>query len=252
MADSPPGGKVAVVIGVDVPIARDIATRLAVDGARLVVSGSDRASALLAAALHTTGARALAVTADASDAGGVANIFDAVVQAFGRVDVLVHAVARMESAVPFLDMDESLWDEVLFRRMKSVYLCSQRAARLIVQQGAGGCIITVSPFAGIEPAGSLAAYGALQGAIEAFTSSIARDLAPFGVRANVVIPAPPDAHRIAANGASAARPGENASHGALEGLGTRDAASVVAFLISDAAVHVTGQAIHVNDRSASW
>ncbi len=141
---------------------------------------------------------------------------------------------------------------MLFRRLKSVYLCSQRAARLMVQQGAGGCIITVSPFAGIEPAGSLAAYGALHGAIEAFMSSIARDLAPFGVRANVVIPAPANAQRVGANGASAARPGENANHGALEGLETLDAASAVAFLISDAAVHVTGQAIHVGDRSTSW
>src|SRR5713226_887401 len=175
MADPPPGGKVAVVIGVDVPIARDIATRLAADGARLVVSGGDRASALLAAMLHTTGAPALAVSCDVSDGGGVANIFDAAVQGFGRVDVLVHAVARMQSSVQFLEMDESHWDEVLVRRLTSVYLCSQRAARLMVQQGAGGCIITVSPFAGIEPAGSLAAYGALHGAIEAFMSSIARD-----------------------------------------------------------------------------
>ena len=108
MADPPPGGKVAVVIGVDAPIARDIATRLAVPESRLLLSGGARASALLAATLHTTGARALAVTADASDAGGVANIFDAVMQAFGRVDVLVHAVARMESSVQFLEMDESL------------------------------------------------------------------------------------------------------------------------------------------------
>jgi NAD(P)-dependent dehydrogenase (short-subunit alcohol dehydrogenase family) len=235
--------KVAIVTGVGAGIPREIAERLSSDGARLVVSDVDaRRAQALAARLGAAEARTLVVPADATTTAGIETIFEVTARAFGRLDAVVHSVGRGPSSVRFLD--ESEWDAAVRRPLASVYLCCQRAAKLMQQREAGGCIVIMNPFGAMAPLGALAAHGALNGAVEAFTRSMAQDLQPFGIRANSVLATPARARSAGAD-CTISRPGGSGASPCPESPHLADAVSAVAFLVSDRAAQVTGQTLHV-------
>jgi NAD(P)-dependent dehydrogenase (short-subunit alcohol dehydrogenase family) len=237
--------RVAIVTGAGAGIPRQIAERLASDGARLVVSDVDpRRAHALAARLGGAEARTLVVRADATTTAGIETLFEMTARVFGRLDAVVHSVGRAPSSVRFLDMDEVEWDAAVRRPLASVYLCCQRAAKLMQDGGAGGCIVIMNPFGAMAPLGALAAHGALNGAVEAFTRSMAQDLQPFGIRANFVLATPAQARSAGADYTISRSPGSGASP-CPESPDLADAVSAVAFLVSDRAAQVTGQTLHV-------
>jgi NAD(P)-dependent dehydrogenase (short-subunit alcohol dehydrogenase family) len=87
----------------------------------------------------------------------------------------------------FFDGDEAWWDRVLDVNLKGVYLCSDRAARLMARR-TGGCIISMSSGGATKAHRGNTAYDASKGGIEAFTRAAALDLAPYGIRVNAVAP----------------------------------------------------------------
>ncbi|MDQ3812037.1 MAG: SDR family oxidoreductase, partial [Chloroflexota bacterium] len=176
-------GRTALVTGSSRGIGRGIVDRLADEGANVVVNGRHAHTIEpVAQALRERGARAIAVAADLGQTADVDRLFEQTVAAFGGLDILVNNAAWATPTAHFLDMDEEHWDTVIRTNLRSVFLCSSRAARLMVDQRRAGSIINISSFAAARAHRQMAAYDATKGGMEAFTRAIAIDLAPFGVR----------------------------------------------------------------------
>ncbi len=238
--------KVAIVTGSGTGIGRGIAERLATEGAKVVVNGRHAETIEpVARALRAAGAEAIAVIADVGYREQVDRLFDETVRAFGGVDILVNNAAYPTTGAHFLEMEESFWDDVLRTNLKGVYLCSQRAAQLMVEQDRPGSIISISSFGASRSHRFAAAYDATKGGIEAFTRTVALDLAPFGIRVNAVGPGAIHVDRHDRLGLEAAR--RRAQLVPLGRVGyPSDIAGAVVFLASEDADYITGQVIYVD------
>lgn len=237
---------VAIVTGSSRGIGRGIAERLATEGVKVVVNGRQRETIEpVAEAIRKQGGSAIAVAADVGLREDVDRLFDETCKAFGGLDTLVNNAAWASPTAHFLEMDEEHWDTVIRTNLKSVYLCSSHAARLMVEQGRRGSIINISSFAAARSHRQMAAYDATKGGMEAFTRAIALDLAPFGVRANVVGPGAIHTEEYEPEGDDARR-----RRGQTVPLGRvgypADIAGAVAFLASDDASYITGQVLYVD------
>ncbi len=239
-------GKTAVITGSSRGIGRGIAERLAAEGAQVVINGRHPETVNpVAQALRAAGAEAIAVIADVGVGEQVDRLFEETVAVFGGVDILVNNAAWTGQMAHFLEMDEHHWDTALRTNLKSVYLCSHRAANLMVDQERLGSIISISSFAGARAHRCLAAYDASKGGLEAFTRAIAVDLAPFGIRANVVGPGAIHTETHDQRGLEVAR--QRAATIPLGRAGfPADIAGAVAFLASADAGYVTGQVLYVD------
>src|SRR5262245_31031438 len=134
--------RVVVVTGSARGIGRGIAERFAREGASVVLNDLNEASLREAEkAFQATNVRVLAVRADVGRADEVANLFEQTRRTFGTVDVLVNNAAWASPIAHFLEMTEEFWDTVLRTNLKSMYLCSQRAARLMAEQHKPGSIV---------------------------------------------------------------------------------------------------------------
>jgi 3-oxoacyl-[acyl-carrier protein] reductase len=136
-------GRVALVTGGGRGLGLAVAQRYAREGARVAIAELDGDRALEAAAALAEGG--LGIQCDVSRADDVDRAFDACLERFERIDILVNNAAVVGPAVRhFLDLDEQTWDLVLDANLKGHYLCTARAARHMVEQGAGVIINTSS------------------------------------------------------------------------------------------------------------
>jgi NAD(P)-dependent dehydrogenase (short-subunit alcohol dehydrogenase family) len=238
--------KVAVVTGSSAGIGRGIAERLAAEGARVVINGRDlRRLEPVAQVIRSGGGEVLAVAADVGYREEVERLFDETLRAFGGVDILVNNAGWASPVAHFLEMDEKHWDTVIRTNLKSVYLCSHRAARLMVEQGRRGSIISISSFGAARAHRQMAAYDATKGGMEAFTRTAALDLAPFGIRVNAIGPGPIATERHQqVSPQYAERQAETVPLGRAGS--PSDIAGAVLFLASEDASFVTGQTLYVD------
>ena len=153
---------------------------------------SNEAAALAVAAdVEAAGRRALAIHADSADPEQVARLFDRIDGAFGRIDVLVNNAGIIAT--------QSRLEDLGFERMRRIFavnaigpmLCAQQAARRMSQRhgGRGGAIINVSSAAArLGSPNEYVDYAASKGALETFTTGLAREVAREGIRINCVRP----------------------------------------------------------------
>jgi len=235
--------KVAIVTGATQGIGLACAQRLLTEGARVMLVDIKPEGAAVAAAM---GDQARFFAADVSLKVDVDAMIAATMAAFGRIDILVNN-AGVTHAADFLDLSEDDFDRVLRINLKSMFLCSQAAARqMVIQQS--GCIINMSSVNAQLAIPNQVPYVVSKGAINQLTKVMALNLAPHGIRVNGVGPgtiltelakkavlASPEARHTILSRTPAGRCGEPEEIG-----------SVVAFLASDDASYMTGQTMYVD------
>lgn len=241
-------GKVAIITGSGQGIGRGIAARFAREGAAVVVNDRDEAVLRDAEqAVRRFEGRVLAVRADVSRSPDVARLFDETLAAFGIVDVLVNNAAWAAPIAHFLDMTEEFWDTVLTTNLKSMFLCSQRAARVMAEQKKPGAIVNISTFGAARAHREMVAYDASKGGVEAATRAMAMDLAPWRIRVNAVGPGPIATPSLLALLKTEENVEKLRKTVPLERLGEpADIAGAALFFASDDAAFVTGQVLYVD------
>jgi 2-deoxy-D-gluconate 3-dehydrogenase len=178
----------AIVTGGAKGIGEGIARRLAEAGAAVVIADMDEAGAQATAQdIERQGGRAMAFRADVSDASSVHAMVDAAISAYGRLDILVNNAGIFPFS-PALELSEELWDRVLAVNLKGTFLCSQAAARRMVEQGPGGRIVNIASIDALHPTGNLVHYDASKAGVVMLTKALALELGPLGVRVNAIAP----------------------------------------------------------------
>ena len=114
-------------------------------------------------------------------------MFTAFIARFNRLDILVNN-PYAGSGATFLEITEENWDLTLDVCLKGFFLCSQQAARIMVQQGEGGCIVSTSSVHAYRAWPDDTAYGVAKAGVLRLTESMAVDLGPHNIRCNAVMP----------------------------------------------------------------
>jgi len=182
-------GRVAVVTGSGGGLGAGIARRFAEAGAAVVVhyrTSGPEAEALVRA-IKAAGGKAVAVSGDLTQGADVERLMVETLEAFGRLDVLINN-AGLYPQSDLLEMSEADWDSVLAANLRSVFLCTQAAARRMIAQGDGGAIVNIASIEGANPAPGHSHYGAAKAAVIAHARAAAQELAPHGIRVNTVSP----------------------------------------------------------------
>jgi 2-hydroxycyclohexanecarboxyl-CoA dehydrogenase len=235
-------GKIAIVTGAGQGIGRGIAEKLAAEGATVVVTDLNEATAKeTAEAVDGVGMQADVTSRESVDAM-VAQVH----RQFGRIDVLVNN-AGWDKASPFVDSDPADWDRVIAINLYGVLHTCKAVLPIMAEQGSGS-VVNLASDAGRVGSSGEAVYSAAKGGVIAFTKAIARESARHGVNANAVCPGPTDTALFASMG------GDNPKlrDALTKAIPFRrlaqpsDLANVVAFLASDEASYVTGQTVSVS------
>lgn len=236
-------GKVAIVTGAGQGIGRTIATRLAAEGAAVVIGDMNTSTALLTAQeIEEAGGKATYLKADVTKHSDVDKLINKAVNTFGKIDILVNN-AGIYPNVSVVEMKEEEWDLVLDINLKGTFLCSQATARQMINQGYG-VIINIASVDGKTRTLRNAHYAAAKAGVMSFTRTLAGEMAPFHIRVNAVSPG-----WIATDPSKAKseRWQEAIKEIPVGRLGTPDdVAEAVLFLVSDAASYITGEILDVN------
>ena len=233
--------KIVIVTGAGAGIGRAIAHKLAAEGATVVVTDLDEASATETAAA-LPGAVPLRV--DVTERDAVAAMAERVARDHGRIDVLVNN-AGWDKASPFLDSDPADWDRAIRINLYGV-LHTCKAVVPIMAEAGSGAVVNLGSDAGRVGSSGEAVYSAAKGGIIAFTKSLAREVARSQIRVNCVCPGPTDT-ALFANFAGPKLREALTKAIPFRRLGQpEDVANAVAFLASDEASFVTGQTLSVS------
>jgi glucose 1-dehydrogenase len=186
----PLAGRRALVTGAATGIGRSTAARLAADGAAVVVNyvgPSDQADSAVKE-IADAGGSAVAIAADVSDEDHVVAMFaQAREELGGPVDLLVNN-AGVEKPFKLVDMPLDEWNKVLSVNLTGAFLCTREAARGMLDAGIKGAIVNVSSVHEVIPWPQFGHYCASKGGMKLFAQTVARELAPSGIRVVNVAP----------------------------------------------------------------
>ena len=242
-------GKVAVVTGAAGGIGRAVALDLGKFGASVVVADMAIEDAeRVAGEIESAGGKAIALKTDVTRKEEVEQMAQQTVQRFGRIDILINNAGIM-GAYGIIDMKEADLNRTLEVNLKGIIFCSQAVASYMIEQKSGKIVnvgSSISSRASVcNLSGGAADYCASKAAVQAFTRSLAMELAPHGVNVNAIAPGVTNTpmHKGYFEGAVAYYKNSVPLGRLAE---PEDIADVVVFLVTDAARYITGQTIHVN------
>lgn len=236
--------RVAIVTGGSRGIGRAVAERLASDGfaVAVVYAGNRAAADVVVASIEAFGGSALAFQADIADEVAVGEVFDAVIDRFGGVDVVVNSAGLMRLA-KLVDFDLAVLDQVHRTNIRGAFVVNQLAAK---HTRPGGAIINLSTSVVGLAFPDYSVYSASKGAVEALTLILARELRGHDMTVNAVAPGP-TATDLFLDGKDTKTMERLSQQPPLQRLGTpEDIANVIAFLASPEGHWVDGQIIRAN------
>jgi NAD(P)-dependent dehydrogenase (short-subunit alcohol dehydrogenase family) len=179
--------KVAVVLGGTSGIGQAISRGYAKAGAVVVASSRDQAKVdAEAAELEKLGAKTLRITSDVQDRESIERLKDAVLGAFGRVDVLV-VTSGVLHKVPSADLKQEDWDRVIDANLNGSFRANQIFGRVMLEQKSGSIINTCS-MTSFVTFGDVTGYAASKAGVMMLTKQLATEWAPHGVRVNAIAP----------------------------------------------------------------
>ncbi len=237
--------KVALVTGASRGLGKTIALQMAADGAQVIVNyvASAEKAEEVVATIQSEGGKALAMKADVSNLEEVEKMVDTVYEQFGRIDILVNnaGVTRDELLI---SMEREDWDKVIATNLGGLFNCTKAVAKYMMMQKSGR-IINMSSVAGERGGRGQSNYAASKGAVNAFTRSVAMELARKKVTVNAVAPGVVETEMSS----EVIRRAQDIilNSVALKRLGQpEEIAKVVAFLASDDSSYITGEVIRVD------
>ena len=181
--------KVALITGASSGIGRATAEAFAAKGAKVVVAARRQDElATLVSEIEASGGQATGIMTDVSKAEDVVRMVDHAIESFGRLDFAVNNAGIEGTLARITDLTEDDWDRVLDINLKGIFLCMKYEARAMLDCGHGGAIVnvgSVNSFLGF-PTGS--AYVASKHGMVGLTTSVSAELAPQGIRVNLVCP----------------------------------------------------------------
>jgi 3-oxoacyl-[acyl-carrier protein] reductase len=243
-------GKVALVTGANGASGAPVARALAAAGADvlLVHRGRDAQTVrALADELQVAGHAAGDVVADTSRPEGVAAAFDAALDRFGRLDLVVHLPGRSVTA-PLADVSDEDWHAGTQTNLDSAFYVLREAAR---RMDDGGRVILLSTSLTAVTVPNYGAYAPAKAAVEHLVRAGAKELGGRAITVNAVAPGPLDSPFVR-DSADAATIAHLEHFSPMGRLGTwEDVAPVIAFLATDRARWITGQTIRVNGGMAA-
>lgn len=182
--------RIAIITGAGRGIGRATAHRFAHKGAQVVLF-SRTATSLNEASVEITRVdnRALAIVGDVSREEDVHNLFQTVMDTYGRVDILVNC-AGIVAVRPFVDMDVATWDRVMNVNLRGTFLCCLEAFRIMSAQRSGVIInlSSLSGVKGVEKFPGLSAYNVSKSGVAGLTEILAVEGKPYNIRVCAVSP----------------------------------------------------------------
>jgi glucose 1-dehydrogenase len=233
--------KVAVVTGGDTGIGKAIALELAREGARVMIDyvGDAAPAEDVVEQIENFGGKAAAFAADVSKPGDVDALIAHTARHFGGLDIMVNN-AGIEHQSPFLETEFDVFTKTISVNLAGVWLCSQRAAKRMVEQKRGGRIINISSVHEDLTMPTNAAYCASKGGVRMLMRTIAVELAPYGITVNDVCPGAVDTPMDAPLKRDKKKYGTLLDEIPLHRMAKPDEiAGLCAFLASDAAAYIT-------------
>jgi 3-oxoacyl-[acyl-carrier protein] reductase len=236
--------KVAIITGGSRGIGKGICERFIAEGAIVVFShvSSDEKARALELELMANGGVAKGFKSNAADFTASQEMVDAVVEQFGRVDVLVNNAGITRDTL-LMRMSEEQWDEVMNINLKSVFNMTKAVQRTMLKQRSGS-IINMSSVVGVKGNAGQANYAASKAGIIGFTKSVALELGSRNIRSNAIAPGFIETEMTGALDEKVVQEWRNTIP-LKRGGNTVDVANACVFLGSDMSGYITGQTLHV-------
>lgn len=248
-------GKVALVTGASRGIGLGICEGLAADGAKLGMAsrGKDALTASAARIEKQFGADTLAVPTDFGKADEVGRFVEACAKRFGRIDILVNCAGDVPSAPPMRTTDAE-WEAGIAVKLLGYIRCARAAVPHMKKDG--GAIVHIVSISSREGLGASGAPGAVNSALLNVNKTMADELAPLGIRVNVVNPGFTDTDRMDRHTSAMAQARGITQDALKDGVRKQiplgrfgrpdDISNMVRFLVSDAASYITGAVFNVD------
>ena len=239
-------GKTALVTGAGQGFGYGIAEIFAREGAR--VACLDLKADIAEAAARRFGGQGLSIHADVSKRDDVERAATTVIEAFGRVDIVVNNAGTTHRNKPLMEIEEAEFDRIFAVNVKSIFLTAQAFVPHMREHG-GGVFINVGSTAALRPRPGLAVYNASKGAVHVLTKSMAVELAPDRIRVCALAPVAGETPLLAMF-MGEDTPEKRAAFKATVPLGRfstpHDIGAAALYLASDEAAFLTGVVLEVD------